>query len=155
MLSPRYWLERFPFQLRLFVAMLTVLSFVAPTWHVCSLGGHAMPMAGAHSAGQMGNHVMIGHRSFIRSASGALICFCAPTHRSEKFPVKSKFVVNGRMTHDASCLALLLSAMPALAVSPFENVSITRISFPAWFPAQREFPVRELIRTFSGRGPPR
>ncbi|BCM88656.1 hypothetical protein IAD21_00497 [Abditibacteriota bacterium] len=150
MLSPRAWLEHYPRQLRLFVALLMLLSFVAPTWHVCSLGGHVMDMA--HPLGAMAG---MKHREpFARSASGALICFCAPRHRSDKFPVPVKAQLNGRMMHDASCLALLLSAMPALAVSPFQRLQVSFVSFPAWFPTRRDFPARELIRTFSGRGPP-
>lgn len=111
-----------------------------------------MQMASDHKG--MAHSEIVKERSYIRSATGALVCFCAPTHREEKFPHKSKFVVNGHMTHDDSCLALLLSAMPALAVSPFESPAIVRVSFATWFPARREFPTRELIRTFSGRGPP-
>lgn len=153
MLSPRLWLERFPLQLRLFVALLTVLSFVAPTWHVCSLGGHAMEMAaGTH---EMPSHGAMKPLSFQRAPGGALICFCAPRNKDSHSAPASKFAFNGRMTHDVSCLALLLSSMPALAVQPFASPLGSRISFPVWFPAHREFPVRELIRTFSGRGPPR
>ena len=154
MLSPRYWLERYPHQLRLFVALLTVLSFVAPTWHVCSLGGHAMSMADANTH-EMPSHDAMKARTFQRSPSGALICFCAPRAQHTKTSAPSKFALDGRMVHDASCLALLLSAMPALAMSSSLNTFIARVSFPPWFPAHREFPVRELIRTFSGRGPPR
>ena len=154
MLSPRLWLERFPLQLRLFVSLLAVLSFVAPTWHVCSLGGHAMSMAGAGSH-EMPSHQAMRARAFLHAPNGALICFCAP-HKQRADPAPtSKFALNGRMSHDASCLALLLSAMPALAASPFESPFVSRLSFAAWFPARREFPARELIRTFSGRGPPR
>ena len=151
MLSPRVWLERFPFQLRLFVALLTVLSFVAPTWHVCSLGGHVMEMTHPMSAMTGMKH----GQEFQKSASGALICFCAPKHRSDKFPVLVKATLNGRMAHDASCLALMLSAMPALAIAPFVSTDTFPMSFRMWFPARRDFPARELIRTFSGRGPPR
>lgn len=151
MLSPRVWLERFPVQLRLLVALLTVLSFVAPTWHVCSMGGHVMEMAHPMSATSGMEHEKV----FSKSTSGALICFCAPPHRSQKFPVPVKMAFNGRMAHDASCLALLLSAMPALSVPPFEVGYTTPISFRLWLPARRDFPIRELIRTFSGRGPPR
>ena len=150
MLSPRVWLERFPLQLRFFVALLTAFSFVAPTWHVCSLGGHVIEMT--HSDATMAD--MKHDQSFQRSASGALICFCAPKHRSDKFPVHVKAMLGGRMAHDASCLALMLSAMPALAVAPFENFSTSLLSFQPWHPSRREFPLRELIRTFSQRGPP-
>lgn len=151
MLSPRVWLERFPLQLRFLVALLTVFSFVAPTWHVCSLGGHVMEMT--HSGAAMAG--MSHSKSFQRSASGALICFCAPKHRGDKFPTLVKATLNGRMAHDASCLALMLSSMPALAIAPFENFSVSLLSFQVWHPSRREFPLRELIRTFSQRGPPR
>lgn len=93
--------------------------------------------------------------TFARSATGAVICFCAPDHRDDKFPIETRFHLNGRMTHDASCLALLLGSMPALFALPFVDFSFSRVSFATWFPAPREFPTRELIRTFSSRGPPR
>ncbi len=147
MLSPRVWLERFPRQLRFLVAFLAMLSFVAPTWHVCSLGGHVTEMS--HHDGAMK------HEVFPVSKSGAVICFCPPKHRDEKFPVDSRFGVRSNMTHDASCLALLLGSMPALLASPLEEMSVWRISFPLWFPTQRDEPTRERIRTFSSRGPPR
>ena len=150
MLSPRFLREHYPRQLRLFVALLTLLSLVAPTWHVCSLGGHVGDMT--HMAA-MAN--MKHRETFARSASGALICFCAPTHRGDKFPVDVKAKLNGHMTHDASCLALLLSAMPALAVSAVQDLPVAFVQFSLWFPTRRDFPARELIRTFSGRGPPR
>ncbi len=111
-----------------------------------------MPMMDTHRGVMQDG--MVDGRTFQRSTSGAFICFCAPRHRNDKFPVSVKAKLNGRMMHDATCLALLLSAMPAVAVSPTETLSIAHVSFPAWFPAQREFPARELIRTFSGRGPP-
>ena len=150
MLSPRCWLEQNPRQLRLFVALLTLFSFVAPTWHICSLGGHASSMSAPHAMGNMAHG-----ETFERSASGAVICFCPPHERDEKFPVETAFQLNARMTHDASCLALLLGSMPALLASPLGDFSLSRLSFALWFPALREFPARELIRTFSSRGPPR
>jgi hypothetical protein len=152
MLSPHVWLERHPYLLRSFVALLVMVSFVAPTWHVCSMGGHVMEMTSEHSG--MSGMAHASTAKFLQSASGALICYCAPTHRDEKFPVKSKFVLNGRMTHDSSCLAMLLSGMPTVAAVSVLKLQVLFVNFSLWFPLRRDFPARELIRTFSGRGPP-
>lgn len=148
MISLRAWLERFPAQVRLFVALLAMLSFVAPTWHICSMGGHVMARNNDATAMAGMNHI-----AFEKSKSGALICFCA----AKPHPTKpaSPFQARGRMSmaHDANCLALLLAAMPALLVSASHLEVVSQITFRA-FSLHREFPVREFIRTFCGRGPP-
>ncbi len=145
MISLRVWLERFPSQVRLLVALLSLLSFVAPTWHVCSMGGHVMEQ-GAAMAG-------MNHGAFARSKSGALICFCAAKHEPD--PAASPFHLSGRMSHShgADCLALLLAAMPALLASSSRWEVVSRLSFQV-FSFRREFPARQFINPFRGRGPP-
>ncbi len=145
MISLRVWLERFPSQVRLVVALLSMLSFVAPTWHVCSLGGHI----GEHGAAMSG----MNHTSFEQSKSGALICFCAPKPQPEKPASPFAFSAHMSHDHDANCLALLLAAMPALLVSPSQLEVVAQSPFRV-FSMRREFPTREFIRTFCGRGPP-
>lgn len=147
MISLRVWLDRFPSQVRFCVALLAMLSLVAPTWHVCSMGGHVM----SHS-GDVTTMAGMKHFDFQKSKSGTLICFCAATHPEKP---ASPFHLNGRMVmeHDANCLALMLSAMPALLVSPAQLQVVSRVSFRV-FSSRCEFPDREFIRTFCGRGPP-
>jgi hypothetical protein len=145
MISLRVWLDRFPSQVRLLVALLSMLAFVAPTWHVC-LGGHVRE----HGAATM---VGMNHTPFARSKSGALVCFCAAKPAPEK-PVSASHV-NGRMSmsHGPNCLALMLAGMPALLASTSHLEVVSRLSFQV-FSTRREFPAREFIRTFCGRGPP-
>jgi len=147
MLSLRAWVERFPSQVRLFVALLAMLSFVAPTWHVCSMGGHVMSMSESSA------HEMAGmtHAKFQRTTSGALLCFCA-AHLAPPKPTTPSHL-DGRMAHNADCLALMLAAMSATLASP---VSVGRSSLisSSVFLCNREFPIRQFIRTFCGRGPP-
>jgi len=147
MLSLRAWLERFPSQVRLFVAMLALLSFAAPTWHVCSMGGHVLSMS------EGAPHDMAGmpHAKFARTPSGALLCFCAAHSAPPKRT--TPFRLDGRMTHNADCLAALLAAMSATLASPASIERVSTLSFSA-FAQTREFPTREFIRTFCGRGPP-
>jgi len=147
MLSLRAWVERFPSQVRLFVATLAMLSFVAPTWHVCSMGGHVMSMSDGAS------HEMAGmtHTKFQRTASGALLCFCV-AHNAPPKPTTA-FRLNGRMVHNADCLALMLATMSATLASPISIERNSLLQFSA-FAQRREFPTREFIRTFCGRGPP-
>jgi len=147
MISLRAWVERFPSQVRLFVAMLAMLSFVAPTWHVCSMGGHVMSMSEGAS------HDMAGmtHAKFQRTASGALLCFCA-AHTAPPKPT-TPFRLDGRMVHNADCLALMLAAMSATLVSPTSLEQVSTLHFSA-FTVRREFPTRQFVRTFCGRGPP-
>ena len=148
MLSGRAWFERFPRQLRRFVALLAMLSLVAPSWHICSLGGHAASMN--HSAGKRMIHGM----QFPRSASGAFICYCRPRIHADHSDT-SKFHFSARMTmeHDPSCLAALLGAMPALLASPVRLSHVTTLLVAA-FAIRRDFPARQFIRTICGRGPP-
>lgn len=146
MISLRVWLERFPWQARFCLALLAMLSFVAPTWHVCSLGGHVMEHGGAPMAGM--NHI-----AFEKSKSGALICFCAAKPREQKLATPLHLNSHTHSSHDANCLALMLCAMPALLVSPSHLEVVFRASFRA-FSMRREFPARQFIRTFCGRGPP-
>lgn len=144
MISLRVWLDRFPSQVRLLVALLSMLAFVAPTWHVC-LGGHVR----GHGPAMAG----MKHTPFARSKSGALVCFCAAKPAPEK-PVSASHV-NGRMSmsHDANCLALMLAGMPALLASASHLEVVSQLSLQV-FSTRREFPAREFIRTFRGRGPP-
>lgn len=142
MISLRVWLDRFPSQVRLLVALLSMLAFVAPTWHVC-LGEHVM----GHGPAMAG----MKHTPFARSKSGALICFCAAKHSPEK--PACAFHTSESMSHGPNCLALMLAGMPALLASASHLEVVSRLSFQV-FSMRREFPAREFIRTFRGRGPP-
>ncbi len=146
MLSGRSWFERFPRQLRFFVAMLALLSFVAPTWHICELGGHA------HATCDAAHH----EPRLLRSASGAPICFCAPHPEgsSQSAPTaRFHFAAHSPMAHDAQCLALLLRAMPGVLVSPTHLARLaTLVAVPC--AARRDFAARRFARAFSNRGPP-
>lgn len=148
MISLRVWLERFPYQVRFCIALLAMLSFVAPTWHVCSLGGHVMESDGGAQRMAGMNHI-----AFEQSKSGALICFCAAKPREQKPATPLHTSHHTHEKHDANCLALILCAMPALLVSSFRLPVVSGVSFRLFSP-RRESAARQFIRTFCGRGPP-
>lgn len=148
MLSFRRALQLWPRPIRFFVLALALLQFVAPTWHVCQLGGHVM----ARGAARAMHHGATPSVETQAKANQPLICFCAPRPK----PIDPKTPLLNGISHanHATCLALLLQTLPGATVTPpaiFRDVA----TFRADFIARREIaPQIALLRRFRGRAPP-
>jgi hypothetical protein len=145
-MSPRRWLDKWPLRLRVFVLLLALLQLVAPSWHICALGGHAL------------------HCTWMEQASSPdgvlrpIICFCradfesASAKYAKAWPNKLTVAPGGQ---DSSfCLARLLQTMPAqaaLMAAPLAQV-ITTLAVP--YPdVEQSAPARHVLAQH-GRGPP-
>lgn len=129
---------------RFFVLALVLLQFVAPTWHICALGGHVS----AHNA--TAHH---GAAPVVKGAPNApLICFCAP-HVKPLDPRTPR--LDGLVSLDhRTCLALLLQTLPAQVAAPValfdeRDLISARFDSPAFQQTHRAAP-----RRFRGRAPP-
>lgn len=126
---------------RFFVMALALLQFVAPTWHICALGGHTAKRGAAH------------HRAKpALPANQPLICFCPAPQKPLDLNTPR---LNG-VSHDdhATCLALLLQIMPGQTgalVEIFDSRSIGGVMFDADF---QSAPPLAAPRRFLGRAPP-
>jgi len=129
---------------RFFVIALALLQLVAPTWHVCALGGH------------LAAHSKMAHHGALRVAAGApnrpLICFCAP-HQKPLDPQTPR--LDGVLSaNHATCLALLLQTMPGQTGAP-PPIFESRALVPADFKIEvRSAPCLTAPRRSRGRAPP-
>ena len=142
LLSLRAALERFPRQIRLFVAFLALICVVAPNWHLCEMGGVA-----SHSGAHPDEH----QNRFQTDKNGELVCFCAP--HQEKTPGNwAKWAATPTHEH-GFCLAQLLQNFAAVPASfpTFQIIEIERSPSFAIRPTQFR---AASVRLFSSRAPP-
>lgn len=134
--------------LRWAVVLLALLQIVAPLWHVCALGGHAMASDAAAHHGTVAIPVQSdGPRR-------PLICWCPPSHDADPNSGGPKFSPVVSHEDHGTCLALLLQTMPgALAAAPTIALSSTKVE--SRFPIRHErAPTLAILRRFRGRAPP-
>lgn len=154
-LSLRAALERWPRQLRFFVLMLALLTWVAPTWHVCELGGHVMSCASDSSSGSS-HHGEYQQAETKRSGErGPLICYCDPREGESKSSEHHGPVLTASPSEGAhnTCLALLLQGMPAV-VAHSTVLTHEFISQPIEFEAHTQSFSPRHIHFARGRAPP-
>ena len=147
LLSLRAALERFGGPVRTFIALLAVLSFVAPSWHLCALGG--MAAHSAHSPSEHGEH----QSRFQTTKSGAVLCVCAP--RDDHSTPENAPLLSATPHHDHQfCLAQLLDnyfAVPA----DFGSIRVVKTARQRQFFARPTFFQASAFRRDNARGPPR
>lgn len=145
-------LRRLPFSpraLRFFVVALALVQFVAPTWHICALGGH---ICGTRTAAHHGASPVTefnGENAPMRP----LICVCA----APLPPLDSKTARLDGVSHTghSTCLALLLQTMPgqtAVAPAVFEPRALSAVHGAA---LTHIAPSLAPSRGFRGRAPPK
>lgn len=139
-MSPRRWLEKWPLRLRALVLVLGLLLFVAPSWHVCALGGHAL-----HCSEHSGD-----------GALRPVICYCRADLGSESARYAKAWPVKlAESPQNAPfCLARLLQTMPgqtALVTAP--PVIVPEAGAPCPIFTQESALLRPTVR-LRGRGPP-
>lgn len=144
----RYFLQRWPRSARFFVLMLALLQFVAPTWHVCEMGGHVM------SHGDPASHAAMAAQAAPAQDGPrqALVCYCAPKESHQADPDTPKLSA-APDSHHPTCLALLLQTMPGDFAAAPALFSIS-VSFFAPHVTSEEFPAIAVLRHYRGRAPP-
>lgn len=149
MLSFRHILQRWPRQARFFVLALALLQFVAPTWHVCEMGGHVM------AGGDMSSHagMAVAATAAPTGPQRPLICYCAakPSHHTDSDAPHFSPTLNSQ---HATCLALLLQSMPGhfTAGPALFTFSVAFVKLSAARPELS--PSTAFLSHFRGRAPP-
>ena len=147
-LSPRQWLAQGPRALQLFAVVLSLLGALAPTWHVCAMGGHVMaaPHGAAHDAGA--RYVTVLNAD---GTPGPVVCAAVPPPPPKVHG--NAFAPRPAAHGDVSCLAMLLQTMPlhAATAPTLHRPSTTR---PIYFARPREGAAFEAPRQARGRAPP-
>jgi hypothetical protein len=151
LLSSREALRRFPHQLRFFIFVLMMVAFVAPTWHVCMLGGHANHQNSSHHEKPPAPVV----QASTNGERQALVCYCPPREHSDDYPNPTGAILatTPEAHEHPTCLALLLQGMPAvLAFSPQFLVTDTPLQV-GYLPASYSLNSR-FFALYNGRAPP-
>lgn len=141
-----------PLSLRLLVVLLALVQFVAPTWHICSMGGHVMSMS---ETSGMGSHEGMAPAAEANEDGPprALICYCAPKSHDENPNGPKLFPASSHDEH-ATCLALLLQNMPG-AVATVPALVLPSTLIEARFQVRHETsPTLAILSRFRGRAPP-
>lgn len=135
---------------RFLVVLLALLQVVAPTWHVCDMGGHCASMA-RHAGGH--------HEDYAEGSSNGplrpFVCACAGDPTTHPVPANwPKWEEHYSGHDDPFCLARLLQTMPATAVAGMPPLVVRFASLPAEYHetftvAPQTFPLRS-----PARGPP-
>lgn len=146
-------LQLWPRPTRFFVLALALLQFVAPTWHVCEMGGHVM----AHGATKSHHGAL--KLAQVQTQSGAtetqqpLICFCQAHEKPAPDPNAPQLESGSHPSH-ATCLALLLQTMPATALAPPAIFEIRTATLSSFIARHETAPQTAILRRFRGRAPP-
>lgn len=135
---------------RLAVVLLALLQIVAPTWHVCDMGGHC-----AGRAMHAGGH----HEEYAEGSSNTalrpFICACAGNPDSHPAPANWPKWNEHLIGHgDPFCLARLLQTMPATQAAGMPPLVIRFVSLPAEYVASPTSAPQTLTGDFPARGPP-
>jgi hypothetical protein len=144
-----------PLSLRLLVVLLAFVQFIAPTWHVCEMGGHVMAMRPGASMAHHGDTDAAQAKQ--ASADGPmqpLICYCAPKPKHQENPNWPKLTPVVSHDEHVTCLALLLQTMPGAVAAP---ATLLRIGAPVEFSWQARpltSPSFSPLPRFRGRAPP-
>lgn len=128
--------------MRVAVVLLALLQFIAPTWHVCELGGKS-----CHSGHEAKTKV------WKPKCGGGRLCRCIPPKGAVVALTGQLLTAPGDESCHGTCLALLLTSMPGsiAAPIPFASFSAQRTAFaptPLASPAATSMPLPP------SRGPP-
>jgi hypothetical protein len=127
--------------LKLAVALLVLVQLVAPSWHICELGGYSCHGSG-HAKAQI----------WTPKCGGGPVCPC------EK-PPGAILSLTGQILdgHDSGghgfCLALLLMSMPGALAVAFALITLASRRSAAALPATL-LPALATLRQPPARGPP-
>ncbi len=151
--------------LRFFVVALALLQLVAPTWHICAMGGHVAGHSAGHSAGHGANHdsasgsgaaILAALAESPAQANRPLICVCAPHEKPQTPPDPRAPRFEGRAdASHATCLAMLLQTMPAQLGAPPRLPRSQSLVVAAFVASFYGAPSVAAPRRFLGRAPPR
>lgn len=136
--------RKFSFRARLLVALLALIQFIAPTWHVCAMGGASC--CPPPSEGETKLHCPLPARS---TSSTPRAASCCP--QEEAAP--QQFLNATPEPHGENCLAKLLLGMPWQSVAPLELVEFTARRTPSTPAVPRCIALADLPQPPS-RGPP-
>jgi hypothetical protein len=140
-----------PLTLRLLVVLLAFVQFIAPTWHVCEMGGHVMSMRpGAAMAAHHGEATQTKEDG----PQQPLICYCAPKPKHQENPNWPKLTPVVSHDEHVTCLALLLQTMPGAVAAP---ATLVRLGAPVqffWQAKSQTSPSFAFLPRFRGRAPP-
>ncbi len=162
------WLQLWPRSARFFVLALALLQFVAPTWHVCEMGGHVA--ARHNSGGVTGTH----HENAAKSATlialqaaphnqdetatrKPLICFCVREEHAPKETApnpNAPHLENAPHSGHATCLALLLQSMPGAVTASPALIRQSVVRCESFVARHESAPQIAILRRFRGRAPP-
>jgi hypothetical protein len=135
---------------RFLVVLLALLQVVAPTWHVCDMGGHCASMS-RHAGGH--------HEDYAEGSSNTplrpFICACAGNPNQHPVPANwPKWNEHLTGHDDPFCLARLLQTMPATQAAGMPPLVIRFVSLPAEYVATPSSSPKEAPGDFPARGPP-
>ncbi|PQV65486.1 hypothetical protein B1R32_101228 [Abditibacterium utsteinense] len=158
MLSFRCALLLWPRPVRFFVLALALLQFVAPTWHICELGGHVMAGQSMARGAAMhhGDALSIAAQNSATTANDAttpLICFCAAHEKLASNPNAPHLDGIASQNH-TTCLALLLQTMPGALAAPPAIFRVKTLVCASFIARQNGAPQIAILRRFRGRAPP-
>ena len=124
---------------RVAIVMLAIVQTVAPSWHVCQMGGYANTH---HSKPQTTVWK-------VPSCGGGPKCIC----KREAFPPGTTFFSNRDECASNHCLARLLMGMPSQSVLPV-SLALPHISRVQLAPAHPKYFERATFTLPPARGPP-
>lgn len=141
---------------RMLLLALALMQCIAPTWHVCSLGGHAschQNVASGHGAGGQTAHgfALAPVSAEAQEGRQPVICICLPEAEGDKS--QPDLTAAPAVQGEPQCLALMLQSMPGHGAAQPELITFAARQLP--LVANRPSPVALAeVRSHSGRGPP-